>query len=289
VLRQLDGAQNANASLVEGLIRLKNARQLKNPEAAFAAFRKSGELGAAYGRFYTGLCYEVGFGVKKNRKTAERRYLDSAGNGCISAMFALGKMYRLGEGVEQDVKLGLGFYRRAANARVPFKGPGAGGHCESLLEYINSNEKEVQSLAQEQMGTMYQDGSYGVPQDLAESRRWFRSAATNGSSYAKQQLRKLPRPPLPVPPTLERPVGLPILDTGGNVNGIERVQAYLLAQKHRGAQPPNYKLAARYFFIANQQGHPEANQELDAIKAEIGDEPYSLLFRVWNPAHRPEE
>jgi hypothetical protein len=124
---------------------------------------------------------------------------------------------------------------------------------------------------------------------MASRSRWFRSAATNGPSYAKQQLRKLPRPTLPVPPTLERPVGLPILDTGGNVNGIERVQAYLLAQKHRSAQPPNYKLAARYFFIANQQGDPEANQELDAIKAEIGDEPYSLLFRVWNPAHRPEE
>jgi hypothetical protein len=54
-----------------------------------------------------------------------------------------------------------------------------------------------------------------------------------------------------------------------------------------GAPHPDYKLAARHFFIAEQLGHREAKRELEAIKAAVGERAYGLFFAGWNATFRP--
>lgn len=67
-----------------------------------------------------------------------------------------------------------------------------------------------------------------------------------------------------------------------------RAEAYLRGQMHCSVQPPNYQLAARYFLIAQQYGHPEAKQALEAVKATVGEQVFNRFFFAWNPAHHPE-
>jgi len=291
LLRDLDTANHAHASLVEGFLRLKHDRTLKEPKQVFSAFKKAGELGVPYGQFYAGLCYANGYGTRKNRKTAEKRYLESAGDGCINAMFALGKMYRLGEGIEPDLQSALNYFERAATVRVKYSSRVGNGPCEDILDLVYSEEKDVQLLAQEQLAMLYEDESYGIPQDYAAARRWFKLAAENGSAYARGELKKLaPQPP--EPPRLSRPIScpapVPIPPTAGGPNGMGRAEAYLRGQMHCSVQPPNYQLAARYFLIAQQYGHPEAKQALEAVKATVGEQVFNRFFFAWNPAHHPE-
>jgi TPR repeat protein len=287
MLRELDAADHAHASLVEAFIRLKHDRKFKDPGAILAAFRKAGELGVPYGHFYAGLCYANGYGTRKNRRTAERRYRDGADHGCISALFALGKMYRRGEGVVPDIPLALQFFERAGTARVPYPGPDARGRCETILDHVHTHERDVKLLAMEQLGELYRDESFGVPQDSAKARHWFRQAADAGSADARRHLRNLPPAPPPRKTVVPRPQPLPIRDEGVKLNDMDSAEAYLLGQMHAGAPQPDYKLAARHFHIAEQLGHREAKRELEAIKAAVGERAYGLFFAGWNATFRP--
>jgi TPR repeat protein len=287
LLRELDAAHHAQASLVEAFIRLKHDRKFKDPDAILAAFRKAGELGVPYGSFYAGLCYANGYGTRKNRRTAERRYRDGAEQGCISALFALGKMYRRGEGVDPDIPLALQFFERAAGARVPYPGPDARGQCDTILDLVHSHEKDVKLLAMEQLGELYWDESFGVPQDIAQARYWLRRAADAGSPDAKRHLRKLPPAPPPRKTVVPGPQPMPIRDEGIKLNDMDSAEAYLLGQMHAGAPHPDYKLAARHFHIAEQLGHRDAKREGEAIKAAVGERAYGLFFAGWNATCRP--
>lgn len=289
MLRELDAADHAHASLVEAFIRLKHSRRFKDPDAILAAFRKAGELGVPYGNFYAGLCYANGYGTRKNRRTAERRYRDGADHGCISALFALGKMYRRGEGVVPDIPLALQFFERAATARVPYPGPDARGQCDTILDHVHTHERDVKLLAMEQLGELYWDESFGVPQDIAKARHWFRRAADAGSADARRHLRKLPPAPPPRKTVVPGPPPPPPPPPGPGIrlHGIDKAEAYLLGQMHAGAPHPDYKLAARHFFIAEQLGHREAKRELEAIKAAVGERAYGLFFAGWNATFRP--
>ena len=287
MLRELDAADHAHASLVEAFIRLKHDRKFKDPGAILAAFRKAGELGVPYGHFYAGLCYANGYGTRKNRRTAERRYRDGADHGCISALFALGKMYRRGEGVVPDIPLALQFFERAGTARVPYPGPDARGRCDTILDHVHTHERDVKLLAMEQLGELYRDESFGVPQDSAKARHWFRQAADAGSADARRHLRNLPPAPPPRKTVVPRPQPLPIRDEGVKLNDMDSAEAYLLGQMHAGAPQPDYKLAARHFHIAEQLGHREAKRELEAIKAAVGERAYGLFFAGWNATFRP--
>jgi hypothetical protein len=282
LLRELDAAGHAQASLVGAFIRLKHVRKFKDPAAILAAFRKAGELGVPYGSFYAGLCYANGYGTRQNRRTAERRYRDGADQGCISALFALGKMYRRGEGVDPDLPLALQFFERAATSRVPYPGPDASGRCDTVLDLVHSHERDMKLLAMEQLGELYWDESFGVPQDVKEARYWFRRAADEGSADAKRCLRKLPPAPPPRKTVVPGPPPLPIQDTGVKVHDMDSTEAYLRGQKHVSALHPDYRLAARHFFIAEQLGHRDAKREGEAIKAVVGERAYSLFFAGWN-------
>jgi TPR repeat protein len=284
VLSELNGTDHAHASLVEAVIRLKHERRFEEPEAILAAFTKAGKLGIAFGYFHAGECYVYGTGGTKNRRAAVRLYRKGAENGSISAMLALGNIYSRGDGVARDSALALTFFRQAASARVPYIDRGATGRDGTILDTVYSHEDEAQTQAMEQLGILYRDGEDGIAQDIASAHFWLRRAADNGSASAKSCLRKLPpAPPRPQKPPVVR-AGVPIVDHGGMLNGLGSEAAYLEGKTYSVASQPDYKLAARYFQIAAQLGHPDAKPALQAVKATVGERAFSLFFAGWSPA-----
>ena len=121
-----------------------------------------------------GCRYTHGEGVKQNYKEAVTWYRKAAVQGNASAQFNLGDTYRKGEGVKQDRKKAATWYRRAA--------------------------EQGDAAAQNNLGLMYGSGK-GVPQNLAVALTWLQLAAEQGNGGTlealdfMQQLNLIPTPP----------------------------------------------------------------------------------------------
>jgi hypothetical protein len=101
-----------------------------------------------------------GVGCSKNlTEFEETKALAEKGN--AAAQYNLGDMYREGEGVAEDDKEAVKWYRKAAEQ----------GHAQ----------------AQNNLGDMYANGE-GVPMDSKEAVKWYRKAAEQGFDIAQTNL-----------------------------------------------------------------------------------------------------
>ena len=95
---------------------------------------------------------------KGDFKTAHRLFLPQAEQGHSLAQYNLGVMYQNGQGVPQDYKEAVKWYRLAAEP-----------------DQVNQGV----TAAQYYLGWIYQNGQ-GVPQDYKEAVKWYRLAAEQG-------------------------------------------------------------------------------------------------------------
>ena len=114
---------------------------------------KSAEQGNAIAQFFLGVMYCDGQGVPQDYKKAVKWYRLAAEKGYSSAQTSLGTLYDQGRGVPQDYKEAVKWYRRAA--------------------------KQGHAIAQFSLGVMYYDGQ-SVPQNYKEAYTWFNVAAAQG-------------------------------------------------------------------------------------------------------------
>lgn len=91
-------------------------------------------------------------------------YRRAAEQGHMGAQYALGRLYRDGEGVDVDYVLAVEWYGRAADQGSP--------------------------RAQVSLGDLYKDGR-GVSQDYARAAGWYRQAAERGDAVAQFDLADL--------------------------------------------------------------------------------------------------
>ena len=108
-----------------------------------------------------GLMYEYGNGVKEDKKEAVKWYRKAAEQGYSRAQHNLGYMYENGYGVEQDYKEAVKWYRKAA--------------------------EQGYSRAQHNLGYMYQFGER-VTKDYEEAVKWYRKAVEQGYSGSQCNL-----------------------------------------------------------------------------------------------------
>lgn len=94
--------------------------------------------------------------------TALAEWNELAEQGHGEARFRLAEMYRNGDGVEQDDRTALRWYRLAAETGLV--------------------------IAQNYMGWIYENGIVGVRQDYTEAVKWWRLAAAQGSASAQNNL-----------------------------------------------------------------------------------------------------
>ena len=117
------------------------------------------EKGDAQAQSALGAVYAVGQGVKQDSKEAVKWFRKAAEQRCAKAQYNLGVIYRDSEGVLKDFKEAVKWFRKAAEQG-----------------YDN---------AQVNLGAMYANGN-GVPQDNLTAYAWWNIAHTNGQALAKK-------------------------------------------------------------------------------------------------------
>ena len=124
------------------------------------AIQRMAEHGDAQAQFNLGVMYDNnGEGVAQDLKQAVAWYRKAAEQGNAVAQLNLGTMYAKGEGVAQDAKQAVAWYRKAA--------------------------EQGNAVAQFNLGVMYANGE-GVAQDYKQAYIWASVAAANGNSNAKK-------------------------------------------------------------------------------------------------------
>ena len=133
-----------------------SASDLTTP-SHFEETKAKAEAEDADAEYNLGVMYERGQGVEQDFKEAVKWYRKAAEQGDAVAQYNLGLMYRKGEGVPQDFKEALKWFRKAAE---------------------QGNE-----LAQYSLGMMYDNGE-GVPIDRGVAYVWCSIAAAKGYTEA---------------------------------------------------------------------------------------------------------
>ena len=121
--------------------------------------QRMAEQGDAAAQYKLGIMYATGEGVAQDAKQAVTWYRKAAEQDNAWAQLLLGGMYSNGEGVAQDAKQAVTWYRKAAEQGL--------------------------AAAQYNLGVMYTTGE-GVPQDNRQAYAWLSVAFANGHSSAKQ-------------------------------------------------------------------------------------------------------
>ena len=128
---------------------------------ALPAFRWLAEQGHAEAQYFVGAMYDLGQGVPEDDRQAVVWYRKAAEQGHASAQVSLGVMYDFGRGVPEDDRQAVVWYLKAAEQ----------GH----------------SGAQFNLGVMYDFGE-GVPEDDRQAVVWYRKAAEQGDAGAQYNL-----------------------------------------------------------------------------------------------------
>ncbi len=206
-----------------------------------------------------GWMYANGQGVPQDYREAVQWYRLAADQGLAGAQFKLGWMYANGEGVPQDHREAMQWYRLAAD--------------QGLAE------------AQFNLGWMYANGE-GVPQDHREAVKWYRLAADQSYAEAQFNLGWMYANGEGVPQDHREAIKWYRLATDQGYanaqNHREAVQWYRLAadQGHADAQfnlgvmyakgegiPQDYREAAQWYRLAADQGYAEAQFNLGVMYA----------------------
>lgn len=159
----MHGSVLAGAILNRGIASYKAGHYEDAIKDLFTA-DKQGHMKAAR---YIGLCYENGYGVKKDVKKAAEWFQKAADRGDITAMYDLGRLYETGTGVKQDYTKAKELYEKAA-ARTDHVGAPA-------------------MLA---LGHLYEEG-LGTTRDLDMARSWYEKAEAAGDGQAPAVLARL--------------------------------------------------------------------------------------------------
>ena len=127
-------------------------------QQAFPACKRAAEQGHAEAQYNLGVMYQNGEGVQEDKREAVKWYRKSAEQGFARAQYNLGSMYYNGEGVEEDKREAMKWYRKSAEQ----------GHA----------------VAQYNLGVMYYSGE-DVQKDKQEAVKWFRKSAEQGDADAQ--------------------------------------------------------------------------------------------------------
>jgi TPR repeat protein len=123
----------------------------------FQSHKEKAEQGDAEAQYNLGLMYDKGQGVVQDYKKAVKWYRKSAEQGYAMAQSNLGFAYGQGQGVVQDNKEAVRWYRKSA--------------------------EQGDAWGQYNLGVMYYYGK-GVVQDNIYAHMWWNIAASNGNKNA---------------------------------------------------------------------------------------------------------
>ena len=186
----------------------------------FCASMKLAELGVADQMNHVGDCYYHGTAERQGeedfRAEAYRWYMKAAEQGYEWGYFNVGKCYREGVGVEQNIEAAKEWYRKAANmdnfwASMKLAELGVADQMNHVGDcyYHGTAERQGEEdfraeayrwymKAAEQgyewgyfnVGKCYREG-VGVEQNIEAAKEWYRKAANLGNSWASVKLEEM--------------------------------------------------------------------------------------------------
>ncbi len=195
--------------------------------------RSTAEQGDAEAQSDLGLMYYMGEGVLQDYKEALKWFRLAADQGDTVAQNSLGVMHDNGKGVLQDHREALKWYRLAAD--------------------------QGNATAQFNLGLMY-DGGGGVLQDYQEALKWYRLAADQGYASAQANLGLMYDKGRGVPQDYkEAAKWFRLAADQGNANA--QANLGLMYDKGEGV-PQDYKEAVKWYRLAAEQGEAAAQFNL---------------------------
>ncbi|CAJ1058503.1 death ligand signal enhancer isoform X2 [Xyrichtys novacula] len=189
---------DASIPIVLNIIGLENAKS-ENYEEAFICFVAAAQQGYSKAQFNTGVCYEKGRGVSKDKEKALYYYQQAAAGGHRQAQYRYAKLLLTIRGHQslEELNRAINLLEQAAAAGIT--------EAQVCLASVYSQEpvrdgsKSVQYLkmAAERgdnsallfLGQCFESG-FGVQQNLSTAIEYYKRAARAGNKHAKSLLRR---------------------------------------------------------------------------------------------------
>lgn len=258
-----------------GLIYRKGEAVPQDDAEAVGWFLKAAQQNHAKAQLNLAWMYQEGKGVSQDDVKAAKWYLKAAEQGNAQAQFNLALMYSKGEGVALD-------------------------HIEAAKWFLESAEQGIAN-AQYNLGIMYQDG-LGVQKDSTEAVKWFNKAAKQGHTDAQAKLdamrkalqdeqreaaRAVKESPRILPSNAADASSIPdeFPDEKKEALSQDHAKQILVSQYLKAAEqgladaqyhlgviyeegsgvPRDNEKAIKWHRAAAEQGHPEAQNKLEAL------------------------
>ncbi|KAK1904049.1 DAP3-binding cell death enhancer 1 [Dissostichus eleginoides] len=153
--------------VILNIIGLENANS-KNYEEAFTCFLAAAQQGYSKAQFNTGVCYEKGRGVEKDKQKALYYYWQAAAGGHRQAQYRYAKLLLTSRGQQslEQLNTAINLLEQAAAAGLT---------------------KEPDDTALLLLGQCFESG-FGVQQDLRTAIKYYRRSAQAGNKQAKSLL-----------------------------------------------------------------------------------------------------
>lgn len=208
------------------------ARKTNLETQDFKQLRLAAQQGAAEAQNKLGVMYAKGEGISEDDREAVNWFRRAAAQGFAKAQYNLGVAYANGRGVPEDHREAVKWFRRGADQ----------GYAHAQIN----------------LGAAYANGE-GVPEDDREAVKWFRRAAAQGFAQAQYNL------------------GVMYAEGDGAPEGVNWLrkaadQGYAQAQYNLGViyaegrgVPEDFQKAAAWYRKAAEQGHAEAQSELGSL------------------------
>ncbi|XP_070769459.1 death ligand signal enhancer [Enoplosus armatus] len=187
---------DTSVPVILNIIGLENAKS-ENYEEAFTCFVAAAQQGYSKAQFNTGVCYEKGRGVCKDKKKALYYYQQAAVGGHRQAQYRYAKLLLTSRGHQslEELNTAINFLEQAAadgltKAQVCL----ASVYCQELVrdrsksvQYLKMAAASGDDTALLFLGQCFENG-FGVQQNLRTAVEYYKRAARAGNKQAKSLL-----------------------------------------------------------------------------------------------------
>uniref|UniRef100_A0A1A7Y209 KIAA0141 n=1 Tax=Iconisemion striatum TaxID=60296 RepID=A0A1A7Y209_9TELE len=182
--------------VILNIIGLENAKS-ENYEEAFTCFLAAAQQGYNKAQFNTGVCYEKGRGVHKNRDKALYYYKLAAVGGHKQAQYRYAKLLLASRGVQsvEELNTAISLLEKAATAGLSkaqvclasFYSQDLGRYGCKFVEYLQMAAESGDDTALFLLGQCYDTG-FGVQQNFRTAVEFYKRSAQAGNKQAKSLL-----------------------------------------------------------------------------------------------------